>query len=59
MSSILSRFKNIDKRKTACNFYIFSSTSFSIGCSYFFLRNNRMEDINENENVIYYRNINI
>ena len=58
ISSIISRFKNIDNITIVCNFYIFSCTSFSMGASYYFLKNNINKDISEN-NLIYYRSISI
>ena len=57
ISSLLYRFKNIDTKMLLCNFYIFSSTSFSMGTSYYFLNNIITKDINDN--TISYRNINI
>jgi len=57
ISYLLHRVKNIDKKKATCNFYIFSSTSFSLGTSYYFLSNTMYNDTNDY--TIFYRNINI
>ena len=58
ISSIISRFKNIDNITIVCNFYLISYTTFSIGTSYYFFKNNINKDISEN-NLIYYRSISI
>lgn len=57
ISSIISRFKNIDNITIVCNFYIFSSTSFSMGASYYLLNNSLY--IHTDDNTVCYRNINI
>ena len=55
--SLVHIVKNIDKQKAACNFYIFSSTSFSMGASCYLL-NNAMYT-HTDDNIVCYRNINI
>jgi hypothetical protein len=57
ISSLAHRVKNIDKKRAACNFYIFLSTSFSMGTSYYLLNN--AVYTHSDDNLIYYRNINI
>ncbi len=57
ISSIISRFKNIDNTTIVCNFYIFSCTSFSMGASYYLLNNSLYT--HTDDNTVCYRNINI
>jgi len=57
ISYLLHRVKNIDKKKATCNFYIFSSTSFSLGTSYYTLNNTTSNDTYDN--TMFYRNINM
>lgn len=57
IGSIAHRVKNIDTKQMLCNFYIFSSTSFSMGASYYLLNNSLYT--HTDDNIVCYRNINI
>ena len=57
ISSLAHRVKNIDTKQMLCNFYILSSTSFSLGASYYLLNN--AVHTHTDDNIVCYRNINI